>query len=86
MTPFKPGHRNNHWDQAEKRERAGLAPRWMVDAGDTEFERMLREANIELADAHKYLMVTDWVRQFYRTKYVPPAVLEAMGIRAEEVV
>ena len=87
MTPTSPPRRRSTaWDLAEKRAAAGLTPRWMVVAGETEFERLLREANIKLDDAHKFLMVTDWVRQFYRTKYVPPAVLEAMGIRAEEVV
>ena len=90
MTPFSstrpPLRRSHSWSLAEARAAAGLPPRWMAAAGETEFERLLREANIKLDDAHKFLMVTDWVRQFYRTKYVPPAVLEAMGIRAEEVV
>ena len=80
-----PRRRSNAWDAAEKRAHAGLPPKWMVDDGETEFERLLREANIKPADAAGYLMVQEWVRRNYRIKYCPPDILKAVGVYDEEV-
>lgn len=52
---------------------------------ETEFARMLREAGIPESDAHKYLMVQQWVRRNCRSKFVPVSILEACGIRPEEI-
>ena len=77
--------RSNAWDAALKRNAEGKPPEWMVETGETEFERLLREANIKPADAAGFLMVQEWVRRNYRTKYCPPDILKAVGVYDEEV-
>jgi hypothetical protein len=61
-------------------------PQPSISSNETEFDRLLREANIPLNDAHHYRMVADWVRRYHRTKYVPLAILEKFNIREEEIV
>jgi hypothetical protein len=53
---------------------------------ETEFDKLLREAHISPIDAHKYLMVKQWVYRNHRSKYCPIAVLEACGIQPEDCV
>ena len=81
--PNKPGRYS--WDAARARVSQGLSPHWMAPAGETEFECLVREAGIAVVDAHKHLMVQQWVFKNYRSKYVPLKTLKALGISSEEV-
>jgi hypothetical protein len=69
------------YDAAIARAQAGLPPRWMVGEGETEFERVVREAGGEV----DHPMVHLWVRKNYRRQFVPESVLAQVGIRPEEI-
>ena len=47
---------------------------------EPEFDRILRDAGIKQEDAFKYLFVRAWIKSNYRRCFVPPAVLEQMGL------
>ena len=53
---------------------------------EPEFTRLLREANIQLADAYKYLFVREWVKSNRRRCYIPPDVLAQMGWKDEDLI
>jgi hypothetical protein len=74
--------RSNAWDRAEKRAAAGLPPRWMVNPGETEFERVLKQAGGNVNNP----TVREWVRQNVGRRWIPTEVLEKFGMRAEELV
>lgn len=82
----RPPYPTRAYDQAVARAAAGLLPKWMLPKnGETEFDRILREAHIPLADAHNFLMVREWVERNCRQKYVPPAILEKFNIRPQDI-
>ncbi len=88
MTPARPPLRRSHsWSLAEARAAAGLPPRWMAAAGETEFERVARAAGVAPDDAAavaRSAELSGWVRHWYRSRWVPAAVLEAVGVREWE--
>lgn len=51
----------------------------------TEFDQLLEGIGISINDACHSEIVRAWVRRNYRSKFVPPAVLEACGIHSVDV-
>lgn len=67
--------------------RPGYVPPFMpvVIRNSTAFERLLYEAGVKLEDAHKHPAIRQWIHSNYRHKWVPDKVLEAVGIRPEDI-
>ncbi len=47
----------------------------------SEFEKLLNRLKVQEREAHMNLQVRDWVRRYYRSRFVPMDVLEKMGIK-----
>ena len=47
---------------------------------EPEFDRILREANVSLADAHKYLFIREWCQRNRGRVWIDEGVLERMGM------
>ena len=73
------------WQNALIRNAQGLPPIWMVETGNSEFDKLLRQEKVNLKDAHRNQVVREWILKNFRRRYIPLAVLEACGIRPEEV-
>ena len=66
------------WNAAQARVRAGKPPKWMVD--EPEFDDVLRSAGGDVKSAS----VRSWVQLHQHHRFVPLAVLDAMGINSAE--
>jgi hypothetical protein len=75
----------NPYERAVARERAGLSPKWMVAAGETEFARLLKAEGVTEQEAAGSARVREWVRRNHGRYWVPAGLLEKMGIQDEEV-
>ena len=51
-----------------------------IPSTEPEFTKILREANIDINDAHKFLFVREWVKRNKSRVFIPPEVLKAMGM------
>lgn len=67
------------WNAAQARALAGKPPKWMVD--EPEFDDVLRSAGGDVKSA----AVRSWVQQHQHHRFVPLAVLDAMGINHDWV-
>jgi hypothetical protein len=82
---YNPAHPSglNAWDRALKRATEGKLPAWMIPEGETQFERVVREAGVAgagIEEAARNRAVREWVHRNYGRYFVPEKMLEACGL------
>jgi hypothetical protein len=72
--------RQNGWMAASARLQRGLPAAADPPPEPPEFERLLQRAGVKETEAAKNPQVRQWVKSFYRTKFVPEKILDEIGL------